>query len=158
MMTKPFVIRSNVSQVPETNLKAFTNQQLPDLGTFSTLKQTIFSGGLNAVVGVTRSVSLKKKTHITFFTWSIKGSPNNIVEIQLYATINGITKPIIRHKMPLFPWGIGQLANQEEYQDRVYNWIPAIVLEPVTAADTLTVKCDGSSDGDFCLVFFEEAI
>jgi len=158
MSPKPFTIRSVVPNIPPENSKTFAQQQLPDISTFSSLKQTIFSGGLNATVGVTRSVSITKKTHITFFHWSIKGEPSNIVEIQLYATINGVTKQIIRHAMPLFPWTVGQTANDEEYQDRTYNFIPPIVLEPVLQTDLLTVKCDGASDGNFCLVFYEEPV
>lgn len=158
MSAKPFTMKSIVPSVPPQQDKIFSAQQLPDISTFSNLKQEIFSGGLNPVVGVTRSKILNRRTYITFFHWSIKGAPDNIPEIQLYATINGQTKQIIRHGMPLYPWGIGQDVTEEEYQDRTYNFIPPIILTPVTAADTITVKCDGSSDGNFCLVYYEDLV
>jgi hypothetical protein len=158
---KPFVVKTNNS-TGAFNDKVFEQQQLPDIRTFTQLNNRIFSGGLNGTVGTTRSITMDpkkiKRIHISFFTWSIKGAPDNIPEIQLYAVINGQTRQIIRHGMPLFPWGIGQTVSQEEYQDRIYPFPKPIVITPVTASDTITVKCDGSSDGNFCLIYDEEPV
>jgi hypothetical protein len=156
MSAKPFTIRSNVSRVPSIQSSVFEQQQQPDIRTFSSYKQTIFSGGLNNAVGTTRSFSLKSKTHITFFQFSIKGSPANQAIIQLYATLNGQTRNIIRHNMALYPLHPVQATSDEEYEEGVYNFIPPIIIEPVGFNDQITVKCDGNSDGDFCLVLYEE--
>lgn len=144
--------------IPPADPKKIAAQQLPDISTFSGTKQVIFSGGLNATVGTTRTYALTKKTHITFFHWSIKGKPSAAPEIQLYTVINGVTKQIIRHGMPLFPWHDTQTTNDEEYEDRTYNFIQPVIVQPMTANDVITVKCDGGSDGNFCLVFYEELI
>jgi hypothetical protein len=150
------LVNPSIAGIPSSDIKRIAAQQLPDISTFSATKQIIFSGGLNPTVGTTRSIILRKKTHISFFHWSIKGRPDAICEIQLYTVINGITRQLIRHGMPLFPWNTGQLATDEDYQDRVYNFIPPLVVQPMTANDTIVVKCDGNSDGNFCLVAYEE--
>jgi hypothetical protein len=161
-MSKAFSMRTIPGYIPPYNLETYKDQQLPPIATYTALKNIVFSGGLNGTVGTTRSKTLDpqkfKRIHITFFHWSIKGAPNNIPEIQLYAVINGQTIQIIRHGMPLYPWGIGQTAAQEEYQDRVYNFNPPLIITPATSADTINVKCDGSSDGNFCLVYYEEPL
>lgn len=158
MNKEKVLVNPNIAGIPPADPKKIASQQLPDISTFSATKQTIFSGGLNPTVGTTRNLILSKKTHISFFHWSIKGKPSAAPEIQLYTVINGITKQIIRHCMPLFPWTIGQTTNDEEYQDGVYNFIPPIVVQPMTSSDTINVKCDGGSDGNFCLVLYEELI
>lgn len=142
-----------VNQVPPQYFKTGLEQQATPPLTFSTMKNWIFSGGLNGTVGTTRSKALKTTNHISFFTWSIKGKPSAIVEIQLYATINGVTIPIIRHGMPVV---IPATGDNEEFQDRTYNFIPPIILKPVTVSDTISVKCDGGSDGNFALIGYEE--
>lgn len=156
MIKEKVLVNPNVYGIPASDPKKIAQQALPDISTFSNNKQTIFSGGLNPTVGTTRSLNLTKKTHIASFHWSIKGKPSAACEIQLYTVINGVTKQIIRHKMPLFPWTIGQTTNDEDYQDRFYVWTPPLIVQPMAAGDTLTVKCDGGSDGDFCLVVYEE--
>ena len=156
MSAKPFTVKSIVPSVPKQQTNIFSEQQLPDVRAFSSMKNWVLSGGLNPVSGTTRSKVLTKKTYITFFHWSIKGAPNNAPEIELYLTINGVVIQIIRHSMPLYPWGIGQAVANEEYQDRTYNFIPPLIIVPVTAQDTVSVSCDGSSDGNFCLIGYED--
>jgi len=153
---KPFTVRTNVNNVPAYDIETYKRQQLPDISPFSSFKQVIESGGLNAGSRYSRTFSIKKKTHLTFFHWSIKGKPDSLPEIQLYSNINGVLKQIIRHCMPAFPWGIGQAVTDEEYQDRTYNFVPPIVLLPVTENDELIVSVDGGADGNFCVVYYEE--
>lgn len=148
-----------VKNVPKpVNNQEFSQQQLPSIQTFSSYKNILFSGGLNGTVGTTRSKTFNTTIHITSFHWSIKGKPDAVVEIQLYCTIKGATKQIIRHGMPLFAWHTGQAVTDEEYQDRFYNFNPPIIIKAESPTDTISVKCDGGSDGNFMLSYFEEPI
>jgi len=144
-----------VFNVPPQNNKVLQEQQGTPIDTYTQLKQFIFQGGLNTTVGTTRYKYNYGVLHITKVWACIKSQPTNdcITELNYY---NGVSTTLL---MRFFHQKeVHDIAGDvEDYKYIEWDFVPPLIFKAdYPGKDYLSISTDGSSDGEFTIIGYDQ--